>query len=113
MFLFIPLFYLIVGRLSNSGLVGMILQYRRLSQQPAIFLKMTGLRLNEFDELLHDLLPALGHAQAVSLTRPQRQRASGGRRSSELGGRDQLLLTVIWLRQYPTQAVLGYLFEVS
>ena len=30
-----------------------------------------------------------------------------------MAGRDQILLTVVWLRQYPIQEVLGYLFGVS
>jgi len=47
------------------------------------------------------------------LKRPERQRAIGGGRQNELEGRDQILLTVIWLRQYPTQDVLGYFFGIS
>ena len=45
--------------------------------------------------------------------RPGRDRAPGGGHPFELDLRDQLLLTVIWLRHYPIFAVLGYLFGVS
>jgi hypothetical protein len=74
---------------------------------------MTGLRINEFDTLVDDLLPKWADAQHERLSRPDRQRDIGGGRNPELDGRDQLLLTVVWLRVYPTHEVLGYLFGVS
>jgi hypothetical protein len=37
----------------------MICRYDYLSRYPTVFLQMTGLRLNEFAELLTDILPAL------------------------------------------------------
>jgi hypothetical protein len=88
------------------------MRYRTLSQHPAVFLKMTGLRLGEFDQLVADLLPSFLEAERKRLERPDRQRALGGGRHSALDERDQLLLTVVWLRQYPTHEVLGYLFGV-
>jgi transposase len=91
----------------------MIMRYHHLTRYPTVFLKMTGLRLAEFNELLTDVLPRLGEAEMARLSRPDRQRAIGGGRDSELKGRDQVLLTVVWLRQYPTHQVLGYLFGVS
>ena len=42
-----------------------------------------------------------------------RQRAVGAGPHFSLSARDQLLLTVVWLRQYPTNEVLGFLFGVS
>jgi hypothetical protein len=90
----------------------MIMRYRTLSQYPAIFLKMSGLRLGEFDQLVADLLPPLVEAERQRLERPNRQRDLGGGRHTALDKRDQLLLTVVWLRQYPTHDVLGYLFGV-
>jgi DDE superfamily endonuclease/Helix-turn-helix of DDE superfamily endonuclease len=90
----------------------MIMRYQTLSQHVAVFLKMTGLRLNEFDQLVADVLPRFREAERKRLERPDRQRAMGGGRHSALDERDQLLLTVVWLRQYPTHDVLGYLFGV-
>ena len=40
----------------------MICRYDRLRRHPTIFLKMTGLRVNEFEQLLTDLLPDLAQA---------------------------------------------------
>jgi len=42
-----------------------------------------------------------------------RQRAVGGGCRPKLPMRDQILLAVVWLRKYPTNEVLGFLFGVS
>ena len=89
------------------------MRYGYLTKYPAVFLKMTGLRLNEFDGLLGDVMPLWQQVEEQRLYREQRQREAGGGRTSELSGRDQVLLTVVWLRVYPTHEVLGYLFGVS
>jgi hypothetical protein len=91
----------------------MIMRYEYLKNHQNVFLKMTGLRINEFDTLVDELLPEFVEAEYERLSRPDRQREIGGGRNSELDGRDQLLLTVVWLRVYPTHEVLGYLFGVS
>lgn len=91
----------------------MILQYFYLRQHPNVFLKLTGLRLSEFDQLVSDVLPRFEQAEVKRLSRADRQREMGGGCHARLTGRDQLLLTVVWLRQYPTHDVLGYLFGVS
>jgi hypothetical protein len=91
----------------------MICRYDYLRRYPSVFLQMTGLRLNEFADLLTDLLPRFAAAEQRRLARSDRQRAVGGGRHADLAARDQFLLTVIWLRQYPTNEVLGFLFGVS
>jgi hypothetical protein len=78
-----------------------------------VFEVMTGLRLTEFDELLDDVWPRYAEAEVKRLSRPRRQRAIGGGHPFELSPRDQILLTVVWLRTYPIHEVLGFLFEVS
>jgi hypothetical protein len=91
----------------------MICRFDYLRGYPTVFLKMTGLRLNEFADLLDDMLPRFASAQQTRLHRTQRRRAAGGGRHPDLAPRDQILLSVIWLRQYPTNEVLGFLFGVS
>lgn len=91
----------------------MICRFDNLRRYPTVFLKMTGLRLNEFADLLDDMLPRLATAQQARLHRSTRRRAIGGGRHADLFARDQILLAVIWLRQYPTNEVLGFLFAVS
>ena len=91
----------------------MILRYAHLSRHPVVFLSLTGLRVPEFDTLAADLRPAHATRERDRLARPDRRRAIGAGHPFELAPRDQLLLTVVWLRQYPVHEVLGYLFGVS
>ena len=91
----------------------MICRFDYLRRYPAVFLNMTGLRLNEFASLLDDMLPRFASAEQERLHRAPRHRAVGGGRHADLVPRDQILLAVIWLRQYPTNEVLGFLFGVS
>jgi DDE superfamily endonuclease/Helix-turn-helix of DDE superfamily endonuclease len=89
------------------------MRYEYVTQDPNVFLKMTGLHIPEFKQLLRDVRPAFVAAETERLARPQRKREVGGGRTAELDGRNQVLLTVVWLRVYPTHEVLGYLFGVS
>lgn len=91
----------------------MILRYAHLSRYPAVFLRLTGLRVAEFDALVADLRPAYAAGERARLQRPARRRAIGAGHPFALRPRDQALLTVVWLRVYPTHEVLGYLFGVS
>ena len=90
-----------------------MLRYVALSGHPRVFKSMTGLHVADFDALVADVLPALRGAEQARRSGRPRQRAVGGGHPFELAGRDQILLTVVWLRQYPIQEVLGYLFGVS
>jgi len=91
----------------------MIMRYGWVSQYRQVFQSMTGLRVSEFDVLVDDVLPMYAAAEAARLERPDRERALGAGHPFELNERDHLLLTVVWLRVYPTHEVLGYLFGVS
>jgi hypothetical protein len=91
----------------------MICRYEQLHQHETVFKALTGLYISEFDQLVVDLLPEYEQAEVERLSRPDRQREIGGGPNFSLSGPDQILLTVIWLRKYPTQEVLGYLFGVS
>ena len=95
----------------------MIARYLNLQRYPAVFRSLTGLRVGEFDQLMEDLLPLYAEAERArhSLTREghARRRAIGGGPRFALRVCDQLLLTVVWLRVYPTNEVLGFLFGVS
>jgi DDE superfamily endonuclease len=91
----------------------MILRREYLTQHPAVFRAMTGLTVALFDQLLPDLLAAFATDRRRRLDRPDRRRAFGGGDTFDPGPADQFLLTVVWLRHYPTQECLGYLFGVS
>ena len=84
-----------------------MLRYAALSAHPRVFKSMTGLQVADFDALVADVLPALRSAEQVRRSQRPRQRAVGGGHPFELAARDQILLTVVWLRQYPIHEVLG------
>jgi len=91
----------------------MTFRREHLSQHPAVFQSMTGLTVAAFDQMLPELVAAFAADRSHRLDRPGRRRAVGGGDDFDLAVADQLLLTVVWLRQYPTQECLGYLFGVS
>lgn len=91
----------------------MLLRLQRLRAFPAIFRNLTGITLAVFDQLLPSLRHAFADRRRQRLQRPNRQRAFGGGDDFDLDVADQFLLTIFWLRHYPTQEVLGYLFGVS
>ena len=90
-----------------------MLRLQRLRAHPAIFRNLTGISLPVFDQLLDELRPAFATDRRKRLDRPDRTRAFGGGDDFDLPPDDQFLLTIFWLRHYPTQEVLGYLFAVS
>src|SRR3954465_10761062 len=91
----------------------MIARLDNLRTHPSVFRHLTGLTVPAFDALAADVVPAVEAAHRTSLDRPDRQRAIGAGGEFGLTTADQVLLAVIWLRQYPTQEVLGFLFGVS
>jgi len=74
---------------------------------------MTGLPLGLFSDVEQDIEPRFIEAECKRLSRADRQREIGGGREQELSIRDQILMTITWLRCYPKQDVLAYLFGVS
>jgi hypothetical protein len=91
----------------------MLLNYAYLRSFPKVFRALTGLDVPEFADLIHDILPRWEKAERQRLSRRDRKRDLGGGPHFELTVIDQLLLTVIWLRCYPIQEVLGFLFGIS
>jgi hypothetical protein len=91
----------------------MMMRYVQLSQHASVFLTMTGLMVGEYDEWLAEVLPLYQQAEQGRLARAHRQREPGGGRDATLSERDQILLSVVWLRQYSVYEVLVYLFGTS
>jgi hypothetical protein len=95
----------------------MIARYHNLKRYPSVFRSLTGLRVAEFDQLVKDVMPLYTKAERErhALTREghTRLRAVGAGPHFSLGMHDHLLLVVVWLRQYPTNEVVGFLFGVS
>jgi len=91
----------------------MTIHYARLSQFSKVFRAMTGLTVAEFEALVDDLAVRYARAEKKRLSRSNRQRAMGAGHPMHLAVIDQILLTIVWLRLYPTHEVLGYLFDIS
>jgi hypothetical protein len=91
----------------------MIVRREHLSKYPTVFRSLTGLTVTAFDQMLPGLLEAFDTDRRRRLDRPDRRRAFGGGDAFDLAPADQFLLTIVWLRQYPTQEALGYLFGAS
>ena len=92
----------------------MIFRYAFLKQYPVVFRSCTGLTPTEFELYVDPLIIQLAETENKRLeSRENRQRAVGGGRKAELSLTNQLLLTLVWLRLYPTYEVLGYFFKIS
>ena len=91
----------------------MIARLAALRERPAVFRHLTGRTVAAFDAPAADVAPAVEAAHRRSLDRPDRQRAIGAGGAFGLTTADPVLLAVVWLRPYPTQEALGFLFGVS
>ena len=90
-----------------------MIDYQHLSQKPKIFKNLTGVSIEEFHKLYRQTYPVWQHQEQERLSRPNRQRAIGGGRKYELKFRQQLLMTLVWLRLYLNTEALGYFFDVN
>jgi len=91
----------------------MIARLANLRKSPSVFRHLTGVTLRVFEELAAVVVPAVEETRRKTLDRPDRERAVGGGDTFDLPLIDHVLLAVIWLRQYPTNEVLAFLFGVS
>src|SRR5512141_1857404 len=92
----------------------MRMSYQELKNKPRTLQSLTGLRPEEFE----DLLGAFGQAWEAyveeTFERITRQRAYGAGRKAELEClEDKLLFILVYFRLYPTQVVQGYLFGIG
>ena len=91
----------------------MIARLDHLRKKPGVFRHLTGRTVPAFDALAADAVPAVEADHRRALDRPGRERATGAGGAFGLTTADQVLPAVVWLRQYPTQEVLGFLFGVG
>jgi len=90
-----------------------MLTVQSLRSRPARFRSLTGLTVEQFDQLILDVLPRYAAAEQRRLWRPSRQRRIGAGRKFMRPLSERLLLALVWLRVYATYEVLGALFEVD
>jgi DDE superfamily endonuclease/Helix-turn-helix of DDE superfamily endonuclease len=90
--------------------------YAALCLTPKIFPALAGMTRDEFDRLADDFATAREQTRAASTHTKQgrpRQRAVGGGAPPTLDTPNRLLMTLLWLRVYPTYEVLGWLFGLE
>jgi hypothetical protein len=93
-----------------------MIRYEQLLRTPHAFPALTGLGLEEFDRLEGDIAAAeQRHVAAATTTKDgqPRQRAVGAGRPPDHDLRDRLLMTLFWLRVYPSYSLLGWLFGLD
>ena len=92
----------------------MKMTYGDLAGKPRTLQSLTGVNPQEFSDLLKSFELAWQESIASRVNNPNRQRAYGAGRTSELALiEDKLLFILVYFRLYPTQAVQGYLFGFS
>lgn len=93
----------------------MRIRYEQLKAHPNVLHSLTGLRPAEFEALVRDVRPLFKASEHKRLTdkRPNRVRAVGGGHPFALPMHEQILLSVTWLRMYPTHEVLAFLFGIT
>src|SRR5215469_15172741 len=83
---------------------------------PKIFPALTGLTLEEFERFAAEFAAAHAQARTASTHTKKgtpRRRAAGAGAPPALDLTDRLLMTLVWLRIYPTSEVLGWLFDLE
>ena len=91
----------------------MIISYAELKKKPRILKGFAGVTAQEFEELEAKAEPLWQEQEIKRLDRPDRKRAIGGGQRKTLPFREQLLMTLVWLRLYLVLEALGYLFGVD
>ena len=83
----------------------MHLTYQGLSKRPLSFIRMTGLTIQEFKELVNKIAPSYQQIEESKLCH--------GRNSRLVTLEDKLLCVLIYYRTYITHVFLGYLFNLD
>jgi hypothetical protein len=86
---------------------------KRLSRQPKHFQTFTGLNVEQFEKIVKELRAVYGKIHREGLKKVKRQRKRGGGRKFELELEERLLLTLMYLRLYVSQTLLGYMFDID
>lgn len=82
----------------------MHLTYRKLSQQPQVFIRLTGVSLSSFEQILTRIEPGFAEIAA--------QKLLPGRRSRLASNEDKLLCVLLYYRTYVSHVFMGYLFNL-
>lgn len=90
-----------------------MLTYETASKKPEEFQSLTGLSVEEFQELYTEVEQVYAAAEDRRLARPNRRRKRGAGHKFQHTLRNRLLLVLTWLRVYLSYRVLGLLFGLD
>jgi DDE superfamily endonuclease/Helix-turn-helix of DDE superfamily endonuclease len=91
-----------------------MLSYVQVQQKPRILNSLIGLNPDEFEALLPSFESAWqDYLQQQFIAPPRHRRYGGGRKPHLQATADKLLFILFYFRQYPTQAVQGFLFGIG
>ena len=90
-----------------------MLRVAQLRRKPRHFKSFCGLTPEQFDALLEALAPVYEAHERARKSRSGRQRAIGAGRRFTLALPERLLMTLMYLRLYVSESLLGYLFELD
>ena len=85
----------------------------KLRRKPAVFRAMTGLTVAEFDALCAEVAPLAAAVEPPRRSPKPRQRRRGAGHPFQHSLEDRLLMTLMWLRLYPTYEALGVWFDLD
>ena len=91
-----------------------MLSYETLKTSPRTFRAFTSLDVQEFEQLLPYFRQAWdAYVQEHFIDRPRQRRYGAGRKPTLQSDEDKLLFILVYLKCYPLQTVLGFLFGMS
>ena len=88
-----------------------MISYEKLAKKPRVFKSITGLSIEEFEQLYQKFAPVWVEHEHQRLRRPHRKRAIGGGRKYTLELKDQLVMVTCWLRLYLNTEAMGFFFQ--
>lgn len=88
-----------------------MIKYEKISELPNLFISLTGMKIEKFQELL----PSFNEAFKERNSEKRRKRATGGGRKRERLSEpeDLLLFILIYCKLYPIQELQGFLFGMK
>ena len=87
--------------------------YDKLIRRPPAFRSLTGLTIEEFNSLCEEVADKIDAYDESRLNHRERERGIGAGGQYKHDACNRLLMTMIWLRIYPTYDVLGFLFDLD
>ena len=89
-----------------------MLSYDILKDKPKVLLAFTSLTISEFESLLA-AFKKVSQREALSRTASRQRSPGGGRKPKLIDIADQLLFILFYVKTYPLQEVMAFLFSMS